>query len=67
MGVAVRVELNQPREFEPYRKMGIKHFSVGIDVQTLFTWFCESGRVMRRELKVEPPTAATTPHTSYGQ
>ena len=47
MGVAVRVELNQPRDFESYRDMGIKHFNVGIDVKTLFTWFCESGSIVR--------------------
>ena len=67
MGVAVRVELNQPRDFESYRNMGIKHFNVGIDVKTLFTWFCESGSTMRRELGMKPLTTGTIPQTPYGK
>ena len=67
MGVAVRVELNQPRDFESYRDMGIKHFNVGIDVKTLFSWFCETGSTMRRELGMEPLTTEATPQTSYGK
>jgi 2-keto-3-deoxy-L-rhamnonate aldolase RhmA len=67
MGVAVRVELNQPRDFESYRNMGIKHFNVGIDVKTLFTWFCESGSTMRRELGMKPLTTGTVPQASYGK
>jgi 4-hydroxy-2-oxoheptanedioate aldolase len=67
MGVAVRVELNQPRDFESYRDLGIKHFNVGIDVKTLFSWFCEAGATMRRELGMEPLNAVPLPHTSYGK
>ncbi len=67
MGVAVRIELNQPRDFESYRDIGIKHFNVGIDVKTLFTWFCESGSTMRRELGMEPLMPGTTQHSSYGK
>jgi 4-hydroxy-2-oxoheptanedioate aldolase len=66
-GIAVRVELNQPRDFEPYRDMGIKHFNVGIDVKTLFTWFCESGSTMRRELGMEPLTTPATTPMPYGK
>ena len=66
MGVAVRVELSQPRDFESYRDMGIKHFNVGIDVRTLYTWFCESGSTMRRELGMGPLTSGTTSQSSYG-
>ncbi len=67
MGVAVRVELNQPRDFESYRNIGIKHFNVGIDLKTLFTWFCESGSAMRRELGMPPLTTGPTGQTSYGE
>lgn len=63
----MRAELNEPRDFESYRDLGIKHFNVGIDVRTLFTWFCESGATMRRELGMEPLAAVTTPQTSYGK
>lgn len=54
MGVAVRVELNEPEGFEAYLAQGIKHFNVGIDVKTLSTWFRRSGAVLRRELGVDP-------------
>jgi len=39
MGIAVRVELNEPQGFEPYLELGVKHFNVGVDVKTLFSWF----------------------------
>lgn len=67
MGVAVRVELSQPRDFESYREIGIKHFNVGIDVRTLFTWFCESGATMRRELGMGQLTNETTSQSQYGR
>ena len=67
LGVAVRVELNQPRDFESYRDLGIKHFNVGIDIRTLFTWFCESGSKMRRELGMQPLTTESSPPVSYGR
>ena len=56
LGIAVRVELNNPKGFEPYLELGVKHFNVGIDVKTLFNWYSESGNVMRRELGLEPLT-----------
>ncbi len=66
MGIAVRVELNEPRGFEPYLELGVKHFNVGIDVKTLFHWFCESGAIMRRELGMEPLIAKGTSKQNYG-
>jgi 4-hydroxy-2-oxoheptanedioate aldolase len=67
MGVAVRVELNEPRDFEAYRDLGIKHFNVGIDVRTLFNWFCESGATMRRELGLPALAVSSAPQASYGK
>jgi 4-hydroxy-2-oxoheptanedioate aldolase len=67
MGVAVRVELNQARGFESYRDMGVKHFNVGIDVRTLFTWFCEAGGTMRRELGMKPLTTTSESQSTYGR
>jgi 4-hydroxy-2-oxoheptanedioate aldolase len=67
MGIAVRVELNDPRGFEPYLELGVKHFNVGIDVKTLFKWFCESGAIMRRELGLEPLIARETAQSNYGK
>lgn len=67
MGIAVRVELNDPRGFEPYLQLGVKHFNVGIDVKTLFKWFCESGAIMRRELGLEPLIARENAKSNYGK
>ncbi|MEO2018615.1 MAG: aldolase/citrate lyase family protein [Fuerstiella sp.] len=64
MGIAVRVELNDPLGFEPYLELGVKHFNVGIDVQTLSSWFCRSGAIMRRELGMEPLVKQST--SAYG-
>jgi len=64
MGIAVRVELNDPQGLEPYIELGVRHFNVGIDVKTLFSWFCESGAIMRRELGVEPLVNQST--SAYG-
>lgn len=66
LGIAVRVELNEPRGFEPYLEMGVKHFNVGIDVKTLFKWFCEAGAIMRNELGLEPLLAKAKPQSAYG-
>ena len=54
MGVAVRAELSSPKGFGPYLELGVKHFNVGIDVKTLFSWYNESGAIMRRELGLGP-------------
>lgn len=67
MGVAVRVELSEPRNFQSYLDLGIKHFNVGVDVRTLFTWFCESGATMRRELGMDPLTNRSALEPSYGK
>ena len=67
MGVAPRVELLEPQGFEPYLEMGVKHFNVGIDIKTLFDWFCKSGSTMRRELGIEPLAATESPRAAYGE
>jgi 4-hydroxy-2-oxoheptanedioate aldolase len=68
MGIAPRVELNQPSGFEPYLEMGVKHFNVGMDVRALFDWFCQTGAIMRRELGIEPLSdPAARDRSTYGQ
>lgn len=67
MGIAVRVELSDSAGFEPYLEMGIKHFNVGVDVKTLFNWFCNSGAIMRRELGLEPLSTRTPSQSGYGR
>ena len=67
MGVAVRVELNEAAGFEPYREMGVKHFNIGVDIKTLYSWFCSAGATMRKELGLEPPREHGREKSSYGQ
>jgi 2-keto-3-deoxy-L-rhamnonate aldolase RhmA len=55
-GIAPRVELNEAAGFEPYLEMGIKHFNVGMDVKTLFSWFSNAGGTLRHELGLVPLT-----------
>lgn len=68
-GVAPRVELTGSSGFEPYLEMGVKHFSIGVDLQTLFNWFETSGATMRRELGLEPcgSDAGDERPASYGR
>jgi 2-keto-3-deoxy-L-rhamnonate aldolase RhmA len=51
MGIAPRVELNNPQDAEPYLKMGVKHFCLGTDVTTIFNWCKENGARMRDMFK----------------
>ena len=68
MGIAPRVELNQPSGFEPYLDMGVRHFNVGIDARILFQWYSESGAIMRKELGLDPAAEPATPQGSnYGK
>jgi 4-hydroxy-2-oxoheptanedioate aldolase len=43
MGVQPRVEIDDFREAEPYLEMGIKHFSVGYEVQVIYDFCREQG------------------------
>jgi 2-keto-3-deoxy-L-rhamnonate aldolase RhmA len=51
MGVAPRVELNNPQDAEAYLNMGVKHFCLGTDVTTIFNWCKENGSRMRDMFK----------------
>lgn len=67
LGIAARVELQEPTGFEPYLAMGVKHFNVGVDVRTLFDWFCRTGATMRRELGLDPLSSKFAPDSDYGR
>ena len=49
-GIAPRVELRDFRNAEPYLKMGIRHFCVGWDVDTLYQWCREQGELFSKAL-----------------
>ena len=57
-GIAARIELTEPEDFEPYLELGIRHFSVGIDLVTLFKWYNKAGATMREVLGLEPLAVA---------
>lgn len=46
-GVAVRAEVATPDEAEEYRELGVKHFSLGVEVSVLYDWWSTNGRRMR--------------------
>jgi 4-hydroxy-2-oxoheptanedioate aldolase len=51
MGVAPRVELNNPQEAEPYLEMGVKNFCLGTDVTTIYNWCKDNGSRLRDMVK----------------
>jgi 2-keto-3-deoxy-L-rhamnonate aldolase RhmA len=46
-GVAVRAEVTTPAEAEQYRELGVRHFSVGVDISVLYDWWLTNGRRVR--------------------
>ena len=58
MGVAPRVELRDFMDAGPYLKMGVKHFCIGWDVDTLYRWCKEQGaafqKTFKRKLRTRP-------------
>lgn len=65
-GVAPRVELSDASGFEPYLEMGVKHFNVGIDIKTLYRWFCDTGAALRKELGIEQASDDERSESPYG-
>jgi 2-keto-3-deoxy-L-rhamnonate aldolase RhmA len=51
MGVAPRVEINNPQDAETYLNMGVKHFCLGTDVTILYNWCRDNGALMRDMFK----------------
>ena len=47
MGVAVRAEIATPDEAERYRELGVKHFSLGVEIAVLYDWWSANGRRLR--------------------
>ena len=50
-GVAPRVEIGSPGEAEAYLNLGVKHFSLGTDVTTIYNWSKDNGSRLRDILK----------------
>jgi 2-keto-3-deoxy-L-rhamnonate aldolase RhmA len=62
-GVVPRVEITDPAGAEPYLERGVRHFSIGTDLQILDAWWRERGAALRELLGVEPPGPSLDPAT----
>ncbi len=51
MGAAPRVELRDFKDAGPYLKMGVKHFCIGWDVDTIYRWCKEQGAAFQEASK----------------
>lgn len=49
--VAVRVEIQEPAQAEPYLEMGVRHFCLGLDMRTLFYYWRDNGARMREMMR----------------
>ncbi|MFC1937140.1 HpcH/HpaI aldolase/citrate lyase family protein [Chloroflexota bacterium] len=49
-GIAPRVEIASFDQARPYVEMGVKHFCIGWDIRTIFTWCQQQGKAMRELL-----------------
>jgi 2-keto-3-deoxy-L-rhamnonate aldolase RhmA len=47
-GVPVRAEIGTPSEAEYYCQLGVRHFSLGVDLAVLHTWWRDNGAAVRR-------------------
>jgi 4-hydroxy-2-oxoheptanedioate aldolase len=49
-GVAPRVELGSFEQAKPFLDMGVRHFCIGWDVRTIFSWCQQQADGMRKLL-----------------
>jgi 2-keto-3-deoxy-L-rhamnonate aldolase RhmA len=47
MGIHPRVELREPKGYERYLEMGVRHFNVGLDIRILHAWYQQAGDQLR--------------------
>ena len=47
IGVAPRIEIGLPSEARYYTDMGVRHFSLGVDLSILFDWWQDNGGELR--------------------
>ena len=46
-GIQPRAEINSPSEADTYLEMGVRHFSLGTDINILHDWWKENGDHLR--------------------
>ncbi|MEX1018853.1 MAG: aldolase/citrate lyase family protein [Litorilinea sp.] len=47
LGVQPRAEIGTPEQAKRYLDMGVKHFSIGTDIQILYSWLKENGQALQ--------------------
>lgn len=52
-GVAVRAEISTPDDAERYRELGVRHFSLGVDLAVLYEWWSTNGRRLREIVEAD--------------
>jgi 2-keto-3-deoxy-L-rhamnonate aldolase RhmA len=50
MGVQPRAEIQTPDEAKRYLDMGVRHFSIGTDINILYGWWKENGEKLRNAI-----------------
>jgi 2-keto-3-deoxy-L-rhamnonate aldolase RhmA len=50
MDIRPRAEIREPREAQRYLELGVRDFSLNMDVRILYGWLREKGEELRREL-----------------
>ena len=50
MGVAPRAEINSVDEAKEYLDMGVKHFSIGTDINILHNWWKQNGEALAKAI-----------------
>ena len=51
MGVAPRAEINSVDEAKEYLDMGVKHFSIGTDINILHNWWKQNGEALAKAIE----------------
>lgn len=47
-GIPPRVEIGSPEEAKPYLDMGVRHFSLGSELNILFSWWNDNAAALRK-------------------
>ena len=54
-GVQPRAEISHPNEARYYTDMGVRHFSLGVDLSILFNWWRDNGEQLRCMIDKKDP------------
>jgi 4-hydroxy-2-oxoheptanedioate aldolase len=58
-GVQPRAEIKHPNEARYYLDMGVRHFSLGVDLSILFNWWKDNGEIMQCMVNKRDPNGCS--------